>query len=116
VGLCFQLGTYGKGFQQNTKNEGFMRQTLEERQAALQKKIDQIQARIELKSARQSEAARKLDTRRKIILGGHQLATLKGHSKGVVITYLKTVAATPSLREPERQVLRDWIRELEANS
>jgi hypothetical protein len=93
-----------------------MAQTLEERQAALQKRIDQLQARIELKSARQSEATRKLDTRRKIILGGYQLATLKGHAKGVVITYLKTVAADPKLREPERQVLQNWIAELEAES
>jgi hypothetical protein len=90
-----------------------MQQTLEQQQAAIEKKIAQLQARIALKEARQSTPSRKLDIRRKIILGGHQLATLKGDSKGIIITYLKTVAAAPNLREPERKVILDWVAELE---
>jgi hypothetical protein len=89
-----------------------MIEKLNEQQAALEKKIAQIRARIELKRARQSTPSRRLDTRRKIILGGYQLAILKDCQPSAITEHLKTVAASPNLRAAERQVIIDWLAEL----
>jgi hypothetical protein len=89
-----------------------MIEKLDHQQAALEKKIAQIRARIDLKRARQSTPSRKLDTRRKIILGGYQLAILKDCQPSAITEYLKTVAAAPNLRAAERQVVLDWLAEL----
>jgi hypothetical protein len=89
-----------------------MIEKLNEQQAALEKKIAQIRARIELKRARQSTPSRRLDTRRKIILGGYQLAILKDCQPSAITEHLKTVAAAPNLRTAERQVILDWLAEL----
>jgi hypothetical protein len=89
-----------------------MIEKLNEQQAALEKKIAQIRARIDLKRARQSNPSRRLDTRRKIILGGYQLAMLKDCQPSATRDHLKTVAAAPNLRPAERQVILDWLAEL----
>jgi hypothetical protein len=89
-----------------------MLEKLDQQQAAIEKKIAQIRAQIDLKRARQSTPSRRLDTRRKIILGGYQLAILKDCQPSAITEYLKTVAAAPNLRAAERQVILDWLAEL----
>jgi hypothetical protein len=110
--LRFQPYTDRRRFLRNYKNGVFMLEELNQQQADLEKKIAQIRARIELKQARQSNPSRKLDTRRKIILGGYQLARMKDCQQSVITNYLKTVAASPNLRAAERQVIVDWLAEL----
>jgi hypothetical protein len=86
---------------------------LEERQAVLEKKIAQIKARIAMEQARQLNPSRKLDTRRKIILGGYQLALLKDCQPSAISDHLKIVAAAPNLRAAERKFILKWLAELE---
>jgi hypothetical protein len=89
-----------------------MIEKLNEQQATLEKKIAQIRAQIDLKRARQSTPSRRLDTRRKIILGGYQLAILKDCQPSAITDHLKAVAASLNLRAAERQVIVDWLAEL----
>jgi molecular chaperone GrpE (heat shock protein) len=87
-------------------------QALVEELAALKRKIAQLEARIARKEAKLSGTRRRLDTRRKIILGGYVLAFLE-KTTGLP-DYLQAVMRSPDLREAERLVIAAWLKEVEA--
>jgi hypothetical protein len=95
-----------------------MKKTLEElkqKHAALTKKILQETAKLERLKARKEPAHRRTDTRRKVILGGYELAARKAEPERLK-AYLVTVSQSAGLRDAERAVILQWINELGESS
>lgn len=86
-------------------------EALERRHAALLKKIKQAQARLDLMTAKRERKSRNIDTRRKVILGGYELAARKAERERLK-SYLETVSQSAGLRDAERAVILQWINEL----
>ncbi len=83
------------------------RKSLDEQIAELTRKGEQIEARRQAKLAAKKAADRKLDTRRKIIVGGAMLAHAELHPAfAYQLAVLLNLAVT---REIERGVIADLI-------
>ena len=85
------------------------RKSDDEKIGELQTRIDQLRARKQAIEARKRTAARKLDTRRKIILGGSVMAILRAPEhrlhQSARDLYLEALNMAPERDQP---VLRDW--------
>lgn len=86
-------------------------EALERKHAALLKKIQQQTAKLERLKAAAEPKHRRLDTRRKVILGGYELAARKVEPERLK-SYLETVSQSAGLRDAERGVIVAWLNEL----
>ena len=86
------------------------RKTNQEKVDELQKKIAQLKAKVQQHENRARGEKRRLDTRRKVIVGGWLLAETKEPEE--LKTFLKKVEAAQE-REAQKKVITDWLAELE---
>lgn len=90
------------------------RKTLEEQKAELEARRAQIDAKLKQLNARELDRRRRLDTRRKIVVGALVLgaAEVRGASRDWLLRILKAAPDRPQ----DRDLLRELIAELEAGS
>lgn len=90
------------------------RLTVEEQRKKLAEQKAQIEARLKQLDARAKTEARKLDTRRKIVVGALVLgaAEARDTNRDWLVQLLKAAPA----REQDRHLIDDLLQELESNS
>ncbi|GGE89001.1 mobilization protein C [Niveispirillum cyanobacteriorum] len=91
-----------------------VRKTLEEQKAELEARRGQIDAKLKQLNAREMDRKRRLDTRRKVVVGALVLGTVETHDANRH-WLLRILKAAPD-RLQDRQLIQDLIVELEASS
>ena len=86
--------------------------TLEEQRSELEKQKAQIEARLKAINAKETDAKRKLDTRRKVIVGALVLGAAE--AAGPHRDWLLQVLRAATTRPQEKKIIAGLIRDLEA--
>lgn len=90
-----------------------VRKTLEEQKAELEARRAQIDAKLKQLNAREMDRKRRLDTRRKIVVGSLVLGAAQVH--GANRDWLLRVLKAGPDRPQDRELIKDLIIELQAS-